>query len=82
VPFVGGKVGGEFDLICGTGKGKLGANLGPLQFGGDGGDKGGSNLGAGIDPSAADWLETVAGAAKMKIEGKVGFRACLGAPPS
>ena len=31
----GGKVGGEFDLICGTGKVKGGAKLGPLQVGSD-----------------------------------------------
>ena len=82
IPFVGAKVGGEFDLICGTGKGKLGANFGPLQFGGDGGDTGGSSLGGGIDRSSDSWLEALAGAPKAKVEGKAGFKACLGTPPS
>ena len=81
VPFLGGKIGGEFDLICGTGKGKLGANVGPLQFGGDGGDKGGTALGGAVDPSADHWVDALTGATEAKIEGKAGFKYCLPPPP-
>ena len=35
IPLVGAKVGGEFDLICGTGKHKGGINAGPYQGGFD-----------------------------------------------
>ena len=60
-----GKVGGEFDLICGTGKGKIGAKAGPIQGGVD--SDGVPSLGAG----------TAAGA---KFEGKVGLKGCAGTP--
>ena len=65
VPFVGGKVGGEWDIICGNGKFKTGANLGPLQFGRDFDDA---------------WNAGVASKAGAKIEGKVGLKGCAGAP--
>jgi hypothetical protein len=63
---VSGKVGGEFDLICGTGKGKLGGKLGPLQGGLDSEGAPSAGLGA---------------AAGAKVEGKAGFKACLPPPP-
>ena len=60
-------MGGEFDLICGKGKGKIGAQIGPLQGGAD--TDGTPSAGAGGLP-----IET-------KIEGKVGLKLCLPPPP-
>ena len=77
VPGGGLKVGGEFDLICGTGKGKLAGNLGPLQFGGDT-DKTPS-AGAAADPESLG--NTLLGATDAKIEGKAALKLCLPPPP-
>jgi hypothetical protein len=55
------KVGGDFDLICGTGKGKIGLKAGPVQVGAD-------SDGA---PSAG-----VGGEAGAQIEGKVALKGC------
>ena len=77
VPFVGGKVGGEWDLICGTGKVKAGANLGPFQFGID--DENTASAGGAVDPAGLG--ETLLGGATgVKAEGKVGLKACLPPP--
>jgi RHS repeat-associated protein len=77
VPFVGGKVGGEFDLICGTGKGKAGANLGPAQFAIDSDNT--PSAGGAADPGSL--LNTLLGAGDLKIEGKAGLKLCLPPPP-
>ena len=79
VPFLGAKVGGEFDLICGTGKGKRAGNLGPYQRGVD--TDGAQTDTGGLDPSAGSLTELAAGATNMKIEGKLALKACLPEPP-
>lgn len=79
VPFVSGKVGGEFDLICGTGKGNLGGSVGPFSVGGA--SEGGTSGGGGADPSSETWQDALAGAPSAKLEGKAGFKGCLPPPP-
>ncbi|HET6550246.1 MAG TPA: RHS repeat-associated core domain-containing protein, partial [Solirubrobacter sp.] len=78
VPFVGGKIGGEFDLICGTGKSKAGVNLGPYQSGRD--SEHTKSEGVAVDPNSL--LATLAGTANAKIEGKAGLKLCLPPPPN
>ena len=76
-PFVGGKVGGEVDLICGNKKFKAGGNLGPLQFGVD--DENTPSAGGAVDPAGLG--ETLLGGATgVKAEGKAGIKACLPPP--
>ncbi len=78
---VGGKVGGEFDLICGTGKGKVGRQprAAPAAASTATAPERGLRR---IDPSADDWREAWPGRPRLKVEGKVGLKACLPPPPS
>jgi hypothetical protein len=77
IPLLGDKIGGEFDLICGTLKGKAGGNLGPYQFGWD--TEGTESKGNAVDPSSLD--NTLRGSTSAKIEGKAGLKLCLPPPP-
>jgi RHS repeat-associated protein len=78
----GVKVGGEFDLICGKWKGKIGGNLGPLQagYGSDG-----PSAGLAADPISPEVDQSSdrigLGNMALKTEGKVGFKGCLPPPP-
>ena len=63
-----GKFGGEFDLICGTGKCKSGANILGAQGGYD--SSGTPSAGLASIPTG------------FKIEGKAGLKACLPPPPT
>jgi len=83
---LGGKAGGEFDLICGKWKGKVGGNVGPLQagYGPDGLSAGGSVDPWGENPN--DQIGNTIGEDGKpwggKLEAKVGFKGCLPPPPS
>ena len=62
----GVKLGGEFDLICGNGKGKLGGNLGPLQGSVD--DEGNVSSGGNVDPLATDETSATTGSGTGRLE--------------
>jgi RHS repeat-associated protein len=74
----GGKLAADFDLICGTGKGKAGVNLGPLQAGID--SDGQLSAGGAVSPPEETPDEPSSGVG-VKVEGKAGFKACLPPPP-
>jgi RHS repeat-associated protein len=67
VPGASGKIGGEFDLICGTGKFKSGANVLGLQ--------------SGYDSTGTPSAGVASVPVGYKVEGKAGLKACLPPPP-
>jgi RHS repeat-associated protein len=67
MPGAGGKLGGDFDLICGNGKFKAGGNIAGAQGGFD--SSGTPSAGAGSLPMG------------YKVEGKMGLKGCLPPPP-